>query len=317
MSICLIVSDEVSDDSWKTSIPKYNGLGTEGIGSVYQYQLLLAFYADFIGVDYTFSGTTNLSHHAYTEYSAEGFCQSLDNFFNFSNLKKEWDEVHMFAQLESTSDPRGVDIFNGELLSFRDDNKDKDILVNLHWCHVHLAKFCAQHVAEIFTKERIDRIRSRLVFEGEKYFEDGLNISWHVRSANPSDIPVEIVSPLRELYVPDRDFVRYRNLINFLKSSTEGRKTTLHLHSQGFVTKFEEFLDLKENDFNVRIHLDDPPVSDIYHMANADLFVMSNSSFSWVPSLLNSNQKIVRDNFTNRPFVHNHIKANYDFTKFA
>ena len=118
MSICLIVSDEVSDDSWKTSIPKYNGLGTEGIGSVYQYQLLLAFYADFIGVDYTFSGTTNLSHHAYTEYSAEEFCQSLDNFFNFSNLKKEWDEVHMFAQLESTSDPRGVDIFNGELLSF-------------------------------------------------------------------------------------------------------------------------------------------------------------------------------------------------------
>ena len=74
---------------------------------------------------------------------------------------------------------------------------------------------------------------------------------------------------------------------------------------------------MKENDFNVRIHLDDPPVSDIYHMANADLLVMSNSSFSWVPSLLNSNQKIVRDNFTNGPFVHNHIKANYDFTKFA
>ena len=110
--------------------------------------------------------------------------------------------------------------------------------------------------------------------------------------------------------------MRYRNLINFLKSSTEGRKTTLHIHSQGFITKFDEFLDLKENDFNVRIHLDDHPVSDLYHMANADLLIMANSSFSWIASFLNSNQIIVRDNWS--WFVHsNSLKANYDFTRFS
>ena len=34
MSICLIVSDEVSDDSWKTSIPKYNFLSSAIVTSL-------------------------------------------------------------------------------------------------------------------------------------------------------------------------------------------------------------------------------------------------------------------------------------------
>ena len=124
MSVCLIVSDEVSDDTWKKEIPPYSGLGTEGIGSVFQYQILLAFFADFMGVDYTFSGTTNLSHHSYTGKSENDFCGSLDEFFNLSNVKKEWDRVHMFAQLSGTQDPRGAEIFNGELQSFIEQHRD-------------------------------------------------------------------------------------------------------------------------------------------------------------------------------------------------
>jgi hypothetical protein len=50
-------------------------------------------------------------------------------------------------------------------------------------------------------------------------------------------------------------------------------------------------------------------------MSNSNLFIMSNSSFSWIASLLNSNQKIVRDNFTNGPFTHNALRANYDYTE--
>jgi len=117
------------------------------------------------------------------------------------------------------------------------------------------------------------------------------------------------------LYILERDFVRYKNLINFLKANLDGKSAILHIHSQGFTTDFSEFFELQSNEFGIQLHIDDHPISDIYHMSNADLFVMSNSSFSWISSLLNSNQKIMRDNFTNGSFVHHALKINYDYTE--
>jgi hypothetical protein len=167
----------------------------------------------------------------------------------------------------------------------------------------------------IFTQDRINKIKNNLIFKGKKYFTDGVNVSLHIRTPNPNDISVEIVSPLRELYSLEKDFVRYKNLINFLKSNLDGKPIILHIHSQGFTTDFSEFLELQSNNFEVKLHIDDHPISDIYHMSNADLFIMSNSSFSWISSLLNLNQKIMRDNFTNGSFVHNALRANYDYTE--
>jgi len=307
MSVCLTLSNKSSDDSWKKKIPLIDGFGTEGIGSMLQYHLLLYFFADFIGVGFTYPGSENFAHHAYTEYSKEEYFAMIDSFFNFPNTNGCWDEV-----LEVTE-------MNDQLMALINANRegDKKILINLHNCHKSLASVCGQYMNEIFTKERIDRIRNNLSFDGERYFDEGINISLHIRTANPNDIPAEIVSPYREKYIFERDFTRYTNLVNFLKRNTEGRKTTLHIHSQGFTTNFEEFFELKEEDFNIKLHIDDHPISDIYHMVNADLLIMSNSSFSWLSSLMNSNQKISRDNFINGPFVHNCLKANYDYSQIS
>jgi ACT domain-containing protein len=229
----------------------------------------------------------------------------IDTFFNFPNLKNDWDRVYNITDI------------NDELFSLIENNKNNDekVLVNLSNCHRQLANICSQKLSELFTKERIDQIKNKLVFDGKKYFDDGVNICLHLRTSNPSDIPSEIVSPLREYYVRESEFYRYKNLIEFLKKNTENQKATLHIHSQGFTTNFEEFLGFESNNFSVQLHIDDHPVSDLYHMVNSDLLIMSNSSFSWIASLLNSNQKIVRDNFTNGPFVHNSLKANYDYTE--
>jgi hypothetical protein len=305
MSICLTLSNKVSDDSWKTNIPLIDGFGTEGIGSMMQCHLLLKFYADFLGVDFTYSGSTNFSHHSYSGYSEYEYLNLIDTFFNFPNLKNQWDEVINITDM------------NDGLFSLIEDNKNtnKKILINLSNCHIQLSNICHQKFSELFTQERIDIIRNSLIFNGKKYFDENINISLHIRTSNPNDIPSEIVSPSRELYVFRKDFYRYKNLINYLKKNTEKQKTILHIHSQGFATNFEEFLKFKTDDFDVHLHIDDPPASDLYHMSNADLLIMSNSSFSWIASLLNSNQKIVRDNFTNGPFVHNALKANYDYTE--
>jgi hypothetical protein len=102
-----------------------------------------------------------------------------------------------------------------------------------------------------------------------------------------------------------------------LKNTFADKEVNLHIHSQGFTSDFTEFTQLKTDKFNIIVHLDDDAINDLYHMSHADLLVMSNSSFSWVASLLNSNQKIVRDNFTNGPFTINSTRTNYDFTSFT
>lgn len=307
MSVCLTLSNKVSDDSWKKQIPLIDGFGTEGIGSMMQYHLLLKFLTDFIGVDFTYPGSTNFAHQSYSGYSQKEYFNMIDTFFNFPNISGEWDEVINVADITD------------DVLSFIESNKNSDekILINLSNCHRQVEAICKQYVSEIFTKERIDKIRENLIFDGKKYFDENLNISLHIRTANPNDIPSEIVSPYREKYVFEKDFIRYKNLIDFLKENVGEQKTTLHIHSQGFTTNFNEFLELSTERFDIQIHIDDHPVSDLYHMSYADLFIMSNSSFSWVASLLNSNQKIARDNFINGSFIHNAVRANYDFTKIS
>ena len=306
MSVCLTLSNKDSDESWKKKVPPIDGFGTEGIGSMMQYHILLGFLSDSLGVDFTYPGSINFAHYSYTGYSAKEYFQSIDKFFNLPNLNQEWDEVISVTEITE------------ELLSHIKESKgeSKKTLINLSNCHQQIEDICRQNMSNIFTQERVNKIKNNLLFEGKKYFENGLNVSLHLRTANPNDIPQEISSPLRELYVLERDLVRYENLINFIKTNIEQKQITFHIHSQGFTTDFSEFLKFETEEFKVKLHIDDHPTSDIYHMANSDLLILSNSSFSWISSLLNPNQKIIRDNFTNGSFVHNSLKANYDYTLF-
>tara|TARA_B100000965_G_scaffold224543_1_gene187936 strand:+ start:231 stop:1163 length:933 start_codon:yes stop_codon:yes gene_type:complete len=306
MSVYLTLSNEISDDSWKKSIPLINGLGTEGIGSVFQYHILMNFFSDFIGMDFTYPGSENLSHHSYTGYGEEKFHQNIDTFFNFPHVENNWDEIYDYEGQIDDGFFKLIDEYK------KSNNK---ILVNLYHCHRAVDSFCRNNIESIFTKDRVDRMRNNLVFEGERYFNEGLNVSWHMRTPNPNDIPAEIVSPYREYYVKERDFGRYTNLANALKEKNKDKKITLHIHSQGFSTDFTEFFIFKDENFDVQLHIDDHPISDIYHMSNADIFIMSNSAFSYIPCLLNSNRKITRDNYHTWTF--NSIKTNYDFTTFT
>jgi len=306
MSVSITLNNLKSDSTWKKKIPLIDGFGTEGIGSMIQFHLLTSFLSDFIGIPFTYPGSRNFAHHSYTDYSEENYFGKIDSFFNFPHAEDNWDEVYDYEGQINDQFFKLIDQYK---------NSDSKILINLHDCHRAIEAFCGANIQSIFTKERVDRIRNNLNFDGEKYFKSGLNISWHMRTPNPNDIPAEIVSPYREYYVKERDFVRYTNLVNFLKNQSKDIKKTLHIHSQGFSTDFSEFFIFEDENFDVQLHIDDHPISDIYHMSNADIFIMSNSAFSYIPCLLNSKYKITRDNYHTWTF--NSIKTNYDFTTFT
>lgn len=293
----------LSNKPFDNALPPIDGFGTEGLGSMLQYHLLLYFISDYLGVNFVYPGSENFAHHSYTGLSAKEFHDTVDSFFNFPG-EAEYSEAVQFND------------FSDREIEYITSNKDKNILV--YFCNVHnkIRSWCDAHKESIFTKERVDKIRNNLKYKGERYFKDGLNICLHLRTTNPNDIPQEIASPLREYYIAKRDLPRYTNLINYLKRKTQSVPTTLHIHSQGFDGDFQELLQQSEEGFQIVKHIDDFPINDLYHMASSNVFIMSNSAFSWLASLMNSGQKIVRDNFYSH-FVMNRITSNYDFTNFT
>lgn len=278
-----------------------DGKNTEGIGSVAYYHILLNILAQYFGVKYTFPGFTNLNHHSYNQCSNEEWSKLFTDFFNFPNLKNP-DAYSVGPGLD--------DDFFSLLETHRDD--ERNILVDLHHGHISVMKYCESKKDQIFTKERIDNVRNNLVYSGKKYFIDGINICHHIRSSNPDDISGELSAPHREIYNLQRDFPRFKNLISILKNKYENQKVKYHIHSQGIEEDFSNLLDLSSNNFDIVLHLNDIPTSDLYHMSNCDLLVMANSAFSLIASLMNSNPTIVRDNFWHFTYS-NSIKTDYNY----
>jgi hypothetical protein len=307
------------------SLASINGKNQEGIGSCFQYHVILNILCQYLGVNYSFpeGGMFDIAHYSYNDQDSERWSNSFVKFFNFSKLEQP-DKIIKFDINDSGA--RIFPIHDGKFglekqidsnfLSFIEENKNskENILIDIDHSHATITQFCANNVKEIFTKERIDKVKNNLIFTGKKYFDNNINISWHIRSPNPNDVPSELVNPKREIYDSEKDYIRFKNLIYFLKENVEDKKATLHIHSQGKEDDFSKLLELKSDNFSINLHLNEDPISDLYHMSNANLLIMANSSFSWMASLMNSNQTIVRDNFDF--FTHNSLKTNYNYTYF-
>jgi len=193
MSVCLTLSNKVSDDTWKEKIPLIDGFGTEGIGSMIQYHLLLYFLSDSIATKFTYPGSTNFSHHSYTGYSEKNYFDSIDSFFNFPNISEQWDEVITIMEI--------TDNFLSLLQDYHQSNKK--ILINLSNCHRQIENICKQNMSTIFTQDRINKIRNNLIFNGVKYFTDVVNISLHIRTPNPFTLEHQTqMILLQKLYLP-------------------------------------------------------------------------------------------------------------------
>lgn len=282
------------------------GTGHDGIGSVVYYQLLTYIISKHLGLGYSHSGFDKLSHYDYTKYSHNEWCDSFTKFFNFPYLRKP-DKIIT------------VDRFSDNLFSLIDQYKDieESILIDMnqptfaYWgARESVQDYFVKNIDTLCNKKIIDEIRNNLVFEEEKYFiESQFNISLHIRSVNPNDTEFHFN---RELYRHSVDFNRYENLISNLKYKYRDTESHLHIHSQGDLDKFKNYLRFSSENFKISLHINQNPWSDIYHMANSDLLIMSNSSFSHIASLMNSNQIIVRDNFWHITYP-NSIKVDYNY----
>ena len=67
-----------------------------------------------------------------------------------------------------------------------------------------------------------------------------------------------------------------------------------HIYSQGQEEWFDNFLN---QGWKVHLHINEHPLTSLYHMIKCDIRVMSNSSMSYLAALYGRGLSIARDNF--------------------
>jgi hypothetical protein len=273
---------ETNSDGSK-SLGAINSGKNEGIGSVFQYQLLLYAICKKLNVQFYNSGFKNIGHSSYSDFSQEKWDDLFTRFFNLSSNKNIKNKL-FFPNIDS------------ELFSFIDEMKDNsnDFLIYLN--PEDVLNYGQSLINEIYEKKYLVDLKNNFVFNKNYFHSSVLNVCLHIRSVNPEDVDFCISQDFRELYTKKNQNV-YISLIKKIKQVCGGEKTHLHIHSQGNEDNFIDFLSMSDNSFKIITHLNDNPISDIYHMSHSDLLITSNSSFSWICHLLNYNPSLVRDNF--------------------
>lgn len=267
----------------------------EGIGSVLQCQLLLYAICKKLNVQFYNSGFKNIGHSTYSDFSQEEWDNLFTKFFNLYSYKDIKNKL-FFPNIDS------------DFFSFveKHRNDSEDFLIHLDSEDVLNYGQC--FINEIYEKKYLLSLKNNFIFKQKYFHPDCLNVCLHIRSVNPEDVDFCISQDVRELYTQEKKD-DYMSLIKRIKQICEGEKTCLHIYSQGSENNFLDFLSISEDNFTIIPHLNDNPISDIYHMSHADLLIMSNSSFSWICHLLNYNPSLVRDNFWHSTYP-NTLKLN-------
>lgn len=258
-----------------------DGFGECGIGSICQWHILLSCLAKEMNVGLSVKPYENIAHNY---FSLNNWNSSFTEFFNFPYEKKIDYEIDFNESYES-------------LKSYIDLNRNtsEKVLINLSF---EFLKEIQYMVSLFDDKGYFEEIRKNILYSNRSYFsKDVINVAFHLRAANPEDIQSELSYSPREIVNISDNFYRYKNVLNFIKNKHDNEKIDLHIYSQGKLNDYCNFYELSSESFKIFLHLDENPKDDIYHMSNSDYLIMSNSSYSWLCHLLNSNITFVRNNF--------------------
>ena len=282
---------------------KADGKQTEGIGAVAQCQIHTYTLSKMLGVSFASTKFENLQH--YQEYDTqENFSNDVTNFFNFPN------------QIEPPSDAVKFDHVDQTFLDFIEKNRNGDDI------YVEISNKDLIRVAISNTEKWSSVIPdlSKLVSidDSKKYFdEDKLNISLHITNfieGRDNDRTAQ-----REQFVQgNRKEKYYIDLLQKFDDIFNKRGRTLfvdkeyHIYSRsqtpGDLSQFEAFTKLG---LPIKFHIDEHPLTSLYHLIQSDVKVLSNSSFSYMAALYGHGLNVVRDNFFCK-LPYNAVYTDYD-----
>lgn len=282
-----------------------SGNDTEGIGAIAQCQIHTYTLSKLLGVNFIGQRFTNLQH--YQEHSTqEKFCDDVTEFFNIPNIKDIGGNVIKFDRIDDT------------LIKYIDDNRasSEDIFVEIDKCDIMRV---ADSNCEIWNKF-IPDLASRVKFDQSKYYFDDnkINVSLHI--TNFIEGRDNDRSSQREQFIPGNEKEKYyinmlqkiNDIFSRVDNGTLFVEKEYHIYSRsqtpGDTSQFEIFAELG---LPIKFHIDEHPLTSLYHLIKSDVKVLSNSSFSYISSLYGEGLSIARENFQHK-IPSNVIYADYN-----
>ena len=284
-----------------------DGKQTEGIGAVAQCQIHTYTLSKMLNVGYVSTNFKNLQH--YQEHSTqEKFCEDVTKFFNFPNSQA----------IESVDDSVYFERVDQNFVDFvKKNQKDDDLYVEIG--NIDLMRIADNNyqIWEPFIKE----LSPLVFFDQDKYYYDDekLNIALHITNFIEGRDNDRSLS--REQFVQGNKKEQY--YINLLQkfdqifnkdSKTGSLEKEYHIYSRsqtpGDLTQFESFTKLG---LPIKFHIDEHPLTSLYHLIKSDVKVLSNSSFSYISAIYGEGVSIARTNFHHK-IPDNVIYSEYDGT---
>ena len=284
-----------------------DGLHTEGIGAIAQYQIHTYTLSKILGVDFASTDFINIQHYQGNS-TQEKFGKDITKFFNFPNKINPKDKnIISFENI----DQRFIDFIN-------ENKRKKDLYVEIKKTDIMKVADINYRLWGSFVKE----LSPYISFDINKYYFDNnkLNISLHVRNFIEGRDNDKSLS--REYFSKDKRVEYYTNLIKKFDSvfkkydKTRSLEKEYHIYSRsqtpGDMSQFECFTQLN---VPVKFHIDEHPLISFYHLMKSDIRVVSNSSFSYLAALYGDGLSIVRDNFHHKipsNVIYSDYNGNFD-----
>lgn len=268
-----------------------SGNDTEGIGAIAQCQIHAYTLSKLLGVNFIGQKFTHLQH--YQEHSTqEKFCEDVTEFFNIPNVKEISEDVIKFQSIDN------------QLINFVKNNQqsEEDIFVEID--KRDLMKFADANSKN--WDKFIPDLASRINFDQSKYYFDDnkINISLHI--TNFIEGRDNDRSSQREQFVQGNTKEHYyinllqklNQIFSRIDNGTLFVEKEFHIYSRsqtpGDTSQFESF---KKLGLPIVFHIDEHPLTSLYHLIKSDVKVLSNSSFSYISALYGEGLSIARDNF--------------------
>ena len=284
-----------------------DGKQTEGIGAVAQCQIHTYTLSKMLNVGYVSTNFKNLQH--YQEHSTqEKFCEDVTKFFNFPNSQA----------IESVDDSVYFEKVDQNFVDFVKKNQKDDNL------YVESGNIDVMRIADNnyqIWKPFIKELSPLVFFDQDKYYYDDekLNIALHITNFIEGRDNDRSLS--REQFVQGNKKEQYYiNLLQKLDqifnkdSKTGSLEKEYHIYSRsqtpGDLTQFESFTKLG---LPIKFHIDEHPLTSLYHLIKSDVKVLSNSSFSYISAIYGEGVSIARTNFHHK-IPDNVIYSEYDGT---
>lgn len=217
------------------------------------------------------------------------------NNFNFGFRELSNISHYQYTGMDSPTFNKRIN----EFFNLPNTNQDFDEQIDAAWLILDWGeKF------NVEKKEWIKELFKYVNYNGQIFFNPNKkSISLHIRNINSEDVSFD---ERRELYSETKKkyyLTLLKNVIRQLDCEYE-----IHIFSQGSP---EDFL-IFEQEFGAILHINEDIITTLYHLMISNIFLTSNSSFSWVCHLYGQNDKVYsRDNFFHSWYT-NTILVDYD-----